>query len=149
MKKSYKVFFFELFWGSKTVLFEFQKQLFGAWSWIQTSLIYVHIYICANQGFAVSQTALKTSVFESQKPKTPILESQKQLVSKLFLKLKKTIKNTKKVSFVSCFEIQKELCLRLKNYFFDTVFETEKSLIFCGFCIVLSSFHFFGPLKSN
>ena len=50
---------------SKTALFGCQKQLFGGCCWTQKSLIYVYIH--ANQGFRVSQTALKTIVFESQK----------------------------------------------------------------------------------
>ena len=47
--------------------------------------------------------------------KTTILESQRQLLSKLCLRLKKTIKKTKQVLFLGCFEAQQELFLTLKR----------------------------------
>ena len=70
------------------------------------------------------------------------LESQKQLFSKLCLRLKKSISITKQHVIFRLFWSK-------TNNLFDTVFETEKSLLFVGFYNVLSFFHFFKPLKSS
>ena len=77
------------------------------------------------------------------------LESQKQLFSKLCLRLKKSIKKIQKVLFVCCFESHKKLFWSNITILFETVFETQKSLFYVGFYCVLSFLHFFGPLKSS
>ena len=91
----------------------------------------------------------KQYFWNSQKPKTAILESQRQLFSKLCLRRNKTIKKTKKVSFLSCFESQKELFLKLKNNYFWDCFWDSKKLVLHVFYIVLSFFPFFWSIQSS
>ena len=91
----------------------------------------------------------KQYFWNSQKPKTAILESQRQLFSKLCLRRKKTIKKTKKVSFLSCFESQKELFLKLKNNYFWDCFWDSKKLVLLVFYSVLSFFPFCWSIKSS
>ena len=91
----------------------------------------------------------KQYFWNSQKPKTAILESQRQLFSKLCLRRKKTIKKTKKVSFLSCFESQKELFLKLKNNYFWDCFWDSKKLVLPVFYSVLSFFPFFWSITSS
>ena len=92
----------------------------------------------------------KTQYFwNSQKPKTAILESQRQLFSKLCLRRQKTIKKTKQVSFLSCFESKKELFFKPKNnYFWDCFWDSTK-LVLPVFYSVLSFFPFVWSIKSS
>ena len=70
--------------------------------------------------FGVSEATLFETVFEAQK----------------------NYKKTKKVSFLRCFESQKELFLKLKNnYFWDCCWDSKK-LVLPVFYIVLSFFPF-------
>ena len=123
------------FWVSKIAIcdtvFEIPKSLFYVYIYI-----YIYIYVCFWEDFC-----------DSQKPKTAILESQRQLFSKLCLRRNTTIKKNKKVSFLSCFESQKELFLELKNNYFWDCFWDSKKLVLPVFYSVLSFSHFFERYK--